>query len=425
MTANSLQTSDLLIEKVLFQLRMMNTLLAPGVANNEYEQYFNVKKTGFFSGNSVRIRKPNFYDTQRAWSVTPTGVIEEYATITLGLPISIPLQFTSGEAATKISFEGEGWAERVMAPVANSIMATFNGIVSTEMETQVYNYVGDASAEITAVDNIFTGRGILSELGASVGMMYEGYCALHPQVYQSLSPQILKTFLPVQNQEIYTHGTLGNIAGFDTFIEPQMKIHRGYPGGSIGTVKVRTNMVSGDTVVKLKGLTPSITNIFTAGDLFQITGAGGNPTPMKLNLVTHDSTGRKFQFVVTANTSSDSSGYADVPVLPVLISDPTNPRRNISGIFHADDTVQVVGDYVCNMMWLKPTLTIVAPPLPLLNKGAESWNQADPETGITVCRSVQDNVMLRAHGHRIDVWPGVYMDGLLACKIISKAPALT
>ena len=419
--ANTLQTADLLLEKILFHFRLMNTFLAPNVGNHEYEEYYLYKNNGgYFPGNSVRVRLPNLFEAQRGFALTtPNPLVERYATISLQDPISIWLEFTSDEATTKISMEGESWAERAMMDKAHTMMTTFNGIVSQAALKNVYHYVGDASSDLTTLDAFYYAKAMLEQVGG-IGS-YNCYSALHPRAYSTLAPSLLAKFLPNKNEEIYKAGSLGNINDIDVFKETQIVVHRAY-SGAMGTPLVRVNMASGDTTVKLKGLTASITGIIKAGDLFTITGAGVNPTPTKLNYITKEDTGIPFQFVATADADSDVSGNADVSVEPVLISDTANPQRNISGIFHVDDTVTFVGSYVSNIVWYQPSLNIVAPPLKLLNRGAQSSLKTDPDTKIAIRYSQQDSVQNSTHGDRVDIWPGVLFRGEMACKIITKIP---
>lgn len=424
---NALKIADLLAEKTLYQFKSLNTFLAPGVYNNDCEEYFIYSQNGgYFPGNSVRFRLPNMFDYQRGYSVTFGDVVEEDVTVTMQDPISIPVSFRSDEAVTQINLgntQAKVWAERISKPISATLMAVLNNIIAQEAETSVYNWVGDASADITTSNVFYDAGSMLSQLDIQVGAPYNGYIALHTRAKQTLYPEVPKLFLPALNENIFKQGLLGSVNSFDTFVEPQLTIHRAY-AGTLGTPLIRVNSASGDTTVKLKGLTPSITGIIKAGDLFTVTGAGVNPTPTKLSRLIKANTGLPFQFVVTADADSDASGYTDVSIKPTIISDPTNPRRNISNILHVDDVVNFVGDYTMSLAFVQPALNVVAPPLAKLDQGAISSVIEDKDTRISIRYSAQDNVQTSAHGRRMDVWPAILWIGDASCKIISKAPAL-
>lgn len=417
--SNDLKIADLLIEKTLLHSRNVNTFMAPGVANNEYEEYYMYRQNGgYFPGNSVRIRLENMFLGKRGFSITPEPVVEDYTTLTLQDPISIPLQFSSDEATTKIALEGEVWAERITKPVAHTIVSLFNSAVASASATSIYNFVGSGASDITTPNLFYTARAQLSELGGQVTGLYPAYCAIHTQAYQSLTPELLTRFLPQKNEELYRQGTLGNLDGWDVFVEPNIYIHTSHASLPLDstTVQISSDVTSGN-IISLKGLPVSTTGIIKAGDLFSVAGT------YKLNRITKYNTGRKVQFVATADADSDTSGVANVHVNPGIISDQTNPRVEMSGKLNANAYVTFAGSHVANLAWLQPTLTIVAPPLALLNKGAVSSQKEDPDTHMFMRYSAQDNIFASAHGQRMDMWPGILWNGSLAFKILSKIPS--
>ena len=66
------------------------------------------------------------------------------------------------------------------------------------------------------------------------------------------------------------------------------------------------------------------TLVLKAGDVFSIAGVES------VNPLNFQASGNDMQFVVTADVTSDGAGAATVPINPTIISDTSNPRRNVS-----------------------------------------------------------------------------------------------
>jgi hypothetical protein len=164
---NDLKIADLLVEKTLYHFKDINTFLAPNVYNNDFEEYLYYSNTGFFSGNSLRFRLPNLFDVQEGWTITYPDVVERTESITLGEPINVPVVFRSDEATTQISLgdkNAEVWAERIARPIAASLMASLNTKIALLAEQSIYNFVGDATSDITT-SNVFYEAGSMLSMG--------------------------------------------------------------------------------------------------------------------------------------------------------------------------------------------------------------------------------------------------------------------
>jgi hypothetical protein len=420
---NSFKVTDLLVEKTLFRFSTTNSFLSPDVSVRDYMEYFDHKKTGYFMGDSVRIRLPNLYRPSQGWTATAQGVTEREVVLALQDPINVAVSFQSNEAQNYLDIGDESYIERVAQPAGDAIIAQFNSSVSDAYKTNVYHFVGDSTADITTLNPFYQAGAMINTLCgySNATYTYEAFGAIHPRCEATIAPELLSKFLIESNENIYRNGRLGKVNGIEIMPENTVYIHNSYTGAR-GTPAVKTTVASGNQIV-VKGLTPSITGIIKAGDLFSL-----STVKKTMPLIPGRSTLYNAQFVVKPNPIGggdyDSSAAGECTItVNAFESSTLSPYQNITIAIPADEPLTFVGSHVANIVWLKPMLTIVAPPLAALNKGAESVTKNDPDTKVWMRYSEQDVVGTSQHTRRIDVRPGVYWHDALAVKVISKIPA--
>jgi hypothetical protein len=118
-----------------------------------------------------------------------------------------------------------------------------------------------------------------------------------------------------------------------------------------------------------------------AGDIFTIAGV------FAVNPVSKKSTGRLRTFVVTADTSSDGSGNATIPISPAIVG-PGSTLQNVSALPASGNallTCQTANvSQVDNLILHKSALTLASVPMATYGGLDKCAIEYDPDTGIAI-----------------------------------------
>jgi hypothetical protein len=162
----------------------------------------------------------------------------------------------------------------------------------------------------------------------------------------------------------------------------------------------------------MDGATISVTDYFVVGDVISIAGV------QSVNPVGRAATGQDMQWVVTANASSDGSGNITVSVSPSIISDTSNPNRNVSNAVPDDAAVTMVGTHNVNVAYPSRGLDIVCPPLYKLQVPYASV-AVDPETGLSLAVTQTGDILGYQNYMRIDLLCGFKWHQQYAVRVLS------
>jgi hypothetical protein len=138
-----------------------------------------------------------------------------------------------------------------------------------------------------------------------------------------------------------------------------------------------------------------------AGDI--ITAVGCN----SVNPVTKQSTGQLMQFVVTADTSSDASGNATIPISPAIIT--AGPFQNVTASPTSGQAIVVNGtaatSYVRNLAWHEDAFELaVVKMVDLAEFGG--WGAVRSQDGFSLRVFRQAAISTDTVGNRIDALYG-------------------
>ena len=293
---------------------MANTLLTPsviakrglailqnelGMASRVYREY-----VGEFQkvGGTVTIRKPNRFTVSSGPALAVQELAEPSTTLTIDQQKHVDFSFTSVELTLTIEEFARRYLQPAMAALANhvdySLLSLYKdvpnvvGTVGTPPAT--YAVLGDAARKLDEEAARRDGRTTV----------------LNPQARWALADALKGQFNPQgQISRIVQRGELGELAEGMVFSDQNVNLHTNGQRG--GTPLVNGAAQTGSSLIT-DGWTAAAANRVKKGDVFTIAGV------YAVNPQNRQSTGVLRQFVVTADTSSDGSGNATIPIFPAI-----------------------------------------------------------------------------------------------------------
>lgn len=393
--ANTLITSDLLSKEAAARFRLFNTFYA--TANHDYEGMFTDRT--YDAGDTVNIRLRNFGKVQRGDTVSAVDVVETSLPLTLQTLYSYPVTYTTSELSTEL--RANTWKERVFFPGVDSLIAEINKDIAANAALSTYNWYGTVGSPV----NSFAAVDIISaQMDEMAIPMYDRYMALDPANSSALKSSLQNAFNQTLNTEISLQSKLGHLSTFDMYSEQLIGTHTAY-AGALGTPVVNGAVTSGSTIV-LSGLTNSITGIFKAGDVIEFDDV------YKVDPIAKSNTGRKMQFVITADADSDGAGACTITVSPAIIGDSTNPNQNIvnspavaTNEIPNGSALTRPATHKANIAYTRESLYMVMPPLAPMD-APESSTFTDPETRVSIRVSKSSEILDNRNVMRLDVLCG-------------------
>lgn len=393
--ANTLITSTLLSKEAAAHFRLNNTFY--GTANHNYDGMFTDRT--YDAGDTVNIRLRNFGKVKRGNTVTAADIVETSLPLTLQQLYSYPVTYTTDDLSTKL--RANTWMDRVFYPGVDALIAEINKDIAVNAALTTYNWAGTVGTPV----NSFAAVDIISaQMDEMAIPMYDRYMALTPSNSSALKSSLQNAFNQTLNTEISLQSKLGHLSTFDMFSEQLISTHTAY-AGAIGTPVVNGAVTSGNTIV-LSGLTASITGIFKAGDVIEISDV------YKVDPIAKSNTGRLMQFVITADADSDAGGACTILVSPTIIGDSTNPNQNIVNIpavatneIPNGATVTRPATHKANIAYTQESLYMVMPPLAKMDS-PESDTFKDPQSGISIRVSKSSEILDNKNVMRMDVLCG-------------------
>jgi hypothetical protein len=168
--------------------------------------------------------------------------------------------------------------------------------------------------------------------------------------------------------DIFRNGYIKKVAGYNFSSSPD--VYRHTNGTAAGTITVRGASQSGSSL-NIQGMTSGQT--ITKGT------KGKLSTVKSVNRVSGNSTGKVFEFTVTADTTVDSSGYATITISPPINTTATGGAYStITALPPNSEPVTFQGaaslEYAQSLCYLKPAIAFgtIDLKLPGVNADMES-----------------------------------------------------
>jgi hypothetical protein len=364
--------------------------------------------SGYKIGDTLQVRRQNHFIVGDGSVATPQSIIETVETIVIAHQYHALIAYTIQDLTLRI----EDFSRLFIAPAVQEIITQMEKDISGQAEQVLNFFTGTAGVAINSFTTVDTAGAKLLEQGVNIAS--DAYLAMTVRDGSSLKGALLNNFTPVFNEDIVRSSAIGHLSYFDIFQSQNIKHHIAGAGPTLHSsdpLLVNGAVASGNTII-MDGATPTITDYFVVGDVISIAGV------QSVNPVGRASTGQDMQFVVTANAASDGGGNITVLVAPIIISDTTNPNRNVSNAVPNNAAVTMVGSYNVNTAYPSRGLDIVCPPLYKLQVPYASV-AVDPETGLSLAVTQTGDILGYQNYMRIDLLCGFQWHPQYAVKVLS------
>lgn len=357
---NAVLTPVMITNKAVIVLE--NQCKAVAFMDSSYSDQF--AKDGAKIGATLNVRKPARYVGRQGAAISIEDHTETQVPLVLTTQFGVDVQFTSQELTLSL--------DDFTARVLNPQMAVIRNRIDRDanlMYLSTPNEVGTAGTPPATLTSLLSIRQRLLEMGAPDDNQL--YLLLSPAANTSLVNG-LGTLFNSQKllTEQYETGTIDAGVGLKIAIDQNVATQVVGPLGGSPTINGAAQGLTSGWAYSMNlltnGWTAAAAARLNAGDIFTIAGI------FSVNPQSRQSTGALQQFVVQANTSSDASGNATVPVIPALIS--AGQFQNVTASPANGIAITVVGtaatSYVKNLAFHKAAYTIAFADL-VLPKGVD------------------------------------------------------
>lgn len=295
--SNSLLTPSIIAKEALMML--MNNLVMARRVNRQYKEEF-VKV-----GSTVTIRKPVRFTVSSGAALSVQDVTEQSTSITVNQQKHVDFSFSSVDLTLTI----EEFSKRYIAPAMVALANDIDLALCT-LYRDVYNAVGT----VGTTPQTFAALGSASQrLDEEAAMASNRSMVVNPAANWALADALKGIFNPTgQISGIVQKGKLAELANLTILMDQNVKLHTNGQRG--GTPLVNGGSQTGSSLIT-DGWTAAAANRVKQGDVFTITSG---TEVYAVNPQTRQSTGARRQFVITADTSSDGSGNATLPISPPI-----------------------------------------------------------------------------------------------------------
>jgi len=409
--ANALITPSIIAKEALVQLE--NNL---GMANNVHREY---KKEFVKVGDTVSIRKPvKFYAADGKTRVNQ-DVEEANTSITVDKQKHVSWKFSSKDLTLTVEDYSERYIKPAMIALANTIDRSGHN-----QYTNVWNLVGTPGTTPANFAAMAAAAQRMDEMAVSTDMRR---AMLNPAAGYAIAGSATALYMNSVNQQAYRKGSIGEIAGLETFRSQNVVSHTvgAYGGtplvnGASQNVTYAASKSTNSQSLVTDGWTADTTGILKAGDVFTIAGV------YAMNPVPGEGTTGKLQmpylqeFTVLADADSGATtGPATLTISPAIIT--SGPYQTVSAA-PADNAVITVKTgtastaYPQNLAFHKNAFALVTCPLELPD-GVE-FKARETHKGLSVRVVKQYSIDADDDIIRLDVlygWKSIYPD--LAVRI--------
>lgn len=354
--ANAVLTIDVIAKEALRILD--NELVMAKQVYRGLESDFGDAMNGFEAGDTVSIRRPTDFTVRDGATASAQDVVEGKTSLVVNKQKGIDFAFTSKELSLSIGQLSERVIRPAMIQLANQIDADGHALYSS-----VPNWVGTPGQTINSFSDFAKAPERLSELAVPM----DRSAVLSPADNWGLVGSQTSLYIQGAANDAYRNGSLGRIAGIETFETQNVATHT--VGVATGTPLVNgASQTSAYADVKntmtqsliTDGWTNSTTGIVKAGDVFTIAGV------FAVNPVTKATLPFLRQFVVTADADSGATtGPATLTIYPAIITSGAFQNCSAAPADNAAITVLGTGStgYRQNMAFHKNAFALAVVPM--------------------------------------------------------------
>lgn len=277
------------------------------------ESDFGNSINGYEPGDTIKMRKPTDFTVRDGATASNQDVVEGSVSLTVDKQKGVDFSFTSKELTLNIKDISERVIRPAMIQLANQIDADLMALYKN-----IPSWVGTPGQTINSFADFAAGPQRLDELAVPADRV----ATLSPADNWGLVGSQTALYIQGAAQDAYRKGSLGMIAGVDTYMSQNVPTHTvgvatGTPlvNGASQTSAYVDVKDTGTQTLNTDGWTNSTTGILKAGDVITIAGVNA------VNPVTKADTGFLRQFVVTADANSGATtGPAALTISPPIIT---------------------------------------------------------------------------------------------------------
>lgn len=409
--ANSVITPDIFAKEATMILN--NNLVMAKQVYRGLESDFGNAINGYEPGDTISMRKPTDFTVRDGATASSQDVVEGKVALTVDKQKGVDFSFTSKELTLDIRDLSERVIKPAMIQLANQVERDVMALYSS-----VPNWVGTPGQTVNSFSDFSKAPERLDELAVP----QERCAVLSPADNWGLVGTQTGLYIQGAANSAYRKGSLGEIAGCDTFMAQNVPTHTvGAHGG--------TPLVNGgsqnDAYADVKDTNESSlvtdgwslsTAVLKAGDIITIANV------YAVNPVTKATLPFLRQFVVKSDVTSGGSGNATLTVSPAIIS--SGAFQNCSATPADNAAITVLGTastgYRQNLVFHKNAFALAMVPL------------IEPQGAVNVARQSLEGTSVRVIPYytgssdvsawRLDILYGVKaLDPRLACRLSGTA----
>lgn len=308
--SNNLLTPTMITSKSLMIL-VNNLVFSNGVVR-EYDDQFAV--SGAKIGATLNIRKPARYTISSGAALSAQDHIESQVPLVINTQSHVDVNFTSQELTLQLDMFADRVGKPAMEALANIV--DFQGL--TVAYQSVGNTVGTPGTTPATALVWLQGGQKMDEMAAPRDS--DRFAIMNPAAQAATVDGLKGLFQSSERiKEQYEKGEMGLGLGFTFKMDQNVNVHTVGPlggtpltnGAQSGTYNPADTSASFNLVTD--GWTAAAASRVKKGDVFTLTGV------FAVNPQNRTTTGALQQFVVTADTSSDASGNATIPIWPIPV----------------------------------------------------------------------------------------------------------
>lgn len=322
------------------------------------ESDFGSAVNGYEPGDTISMRKPTDFTVRDGATASSQDVVEGKVALTVDKQKGVDFSFTSKELTLNIKDLSERVIKPAMIQLANQVERDVMAMYSS-----VPNWVGTPGQAINSFADFAAGPQRMDELAVPA----DRSAVLSPADNWGLIGSQTNLFIQGAANAAYREGSLGRIAGVDTYSAQNVPTHTvgvatGTPlvNGAAQTSAYVDVKDTGTQTLVTDGWTNSTTGIVKAGDVFTIAGV------YAVNPVTKATLPFLRQFVVKADADSGATtGPATLTISPAIITSGAFQNCSAAPADNAAITVMGTGGtgYRQNMVFHKNAFALAMVPL--------------------------------------------------------------
>lgn len=322
------------------------------------ESDFGSAVNGYEPGDTISMRKPTDFTVRDGATASNQDVVEGKVALTVDKQKGVDFSFTSKELTLNIKDLSERVIKPAMIQLANQVERDVMAMYSS-----VPNWVGTPGQAINSFADFAAGPQRMDELAVPA----DRSAVLSPADNWGLIGSQTNLFIQGAANAAYREGSLGRIAGVDTYSAQNVPTHTvgvatGTPlvNGAAQTSAYIDVKDTGTQTLVTDGWTNSTTGIVKAGDVFTIAGV------YAVNPVTKATLPFLRQFVVKADADSGATtGPATLTISPAIITSGAFQNCSAAPADNAVITVMGTGGtgYRQNMVFHKNAFALAMVPL--------------------------------------------------------------